>query len=169
MPPSNSKEARFRAFAVAAPELTVLSDLALPSTAAHLDSFDLRRRVGPVYDIIRHPDTRTPMTIAIFGDWGSGKTSAMRWLMGLLDVWNQENKDVDAAIRLKTVWFDPWKYDNKEDVWRGLVSEVILASLNAGQWTEESVRSTFADFGAFLGGSFIRALKLKVPGVEFSR
>ena len=28
------------------------------------------------------------------------------------------------------MWFYPWKYHKKEDVWRGLVSEVIIESID---------------------------------------
>jgi len=29
--------------------------------------------VGPLYDMLRHPRTHTPMTAAIYGDWGTGQ------------------------------------------------------------------------------------------------
>jgi predicted KAP-like P-loop ATPase len=44
------------------------------------DSFALHSRLGAVYDIIRHRNTRAPLAIAVYGDWGTGKSSAMRWL-----------------------------------------------------------------------------------------
>lgn len=59
---------------------------------AHRDSFNLSYLLGPVYDILRHPKTKTPMAIAIYGDWGTGKTTAMRWLHGLLETWNGTRK-----------------------------------------------------------------------------
>ena len=62
------------------PRLSVLSDDAITPDDLRADHFDLGLRVGPIYDIVRHPDTRTPMTIAIYGEWGAGKTSAMKWL-----------------------------------------------------------------------------------------
>lgn len=42
------------------------------------DAFAMRTRLGAVYDIIRHKNTRAPL--AVYGDWGTGKSSAMRWL-----------------------------------------------------------------------------------------
>ena len=159
-------------FAEAPPELNVLSDLALHDTDAHNEQFGLQEKIGPIYDILRHPKTRTPMAIAIYGDWGSGKTSAMRWLQSLLNHWNDhppKGKKKEPHIRVKSVWFDPWKYDKKEDVWRGLLAEVIIKSINVEDVTLGELKKAVVDFGGFLGRSFVHAvagLKLKatIPG-----
>jgi hypothetical protein len=118
----------FKKFAAGKPELTVLTDHALKPQETHRDSFNLRYRLGPVYDILRYPGTQTPMAIAVYGDWGAGKTTAMKWLHGLIDEWNKSGK-AEKKTKIRPVWFYPWKYDKKEDVWRGLIAEVILASI----------------------------------------
>src|SRR5690606_8577689 len=105
------------------PRMTVLSDQPLRSADAHLDALTLAVKLGPVYDILRHPDTRTPLAIAVYGDWGTGKTSAMRWLEGLLLEWNEHGEHGKGGSRgkvVRPVWFYPWKYHDKDDVWRGL-------------------------------------------------
>ena len=163
----DSREKDFAAFAGRKPELTILSDLALGAGEAHMDSFNLRTRIGPVYDILRHRDTRTPMAIAIYGDWGSGKTSAMWWLHELLEEWNKAAKTGDVKVR--PVWFYPWKYHTKDDVWRGLVAEVIIKSITAGDATVGRVVTAAKQFGLFLGRSFLHALssiKVEGAGVE---
>jgi predicted KAP-like P-loop ATPase len=43
-----------------------------------------------------------PVTIGVFGDWGSGKTSMMRML----------KKELDDAGHHRTVWFDAWKFSD---------------------------------------------------------
>ena len=107
------------------PELTVLTDHPLtPAKAFKADTFNFRYKLGPVYDILRHPDTKTPAAILISGGWGTGKTSAMKWLQGLLDKWNETAGSKD--IKVRPIWFYPWKYDNKDDVRRGLIAEVII-------------------------------------------
>ena len=159
------KRERHEQLALAKPMLTVLSDQALLPEEAHLDSFQLSHRLGPVYDILRHPDTRTPMAIAIYGDWGAGKTTAMRWLHGLLETWNDKG---DGRVKVRPVWFYPWKYHDREDVWRGLVAEVILASINVPRAGPKRIARAMSRFGGFLGRSFLHALtapKLKA-GVE---
>ena len=115
--------------ALEAPRFTIVSDEPLLAEESHRDSFDLTYQLGPVYDILRNPRTRTPMAIAVYGSWGTGKTTAMRWLHGLLLKWNEKGTDKER-IRLRPVWFYPWKYHDKEDVWRGLIAEVIIASID---------------------------------------
>jgi len=157
---------RHNAFAIRTPELTVLSDQALSEETPEYELFDLRFKVGPAYDIIRHPETKTPITIAIYGDWGAGKTSAMRWLDGLLATWNKEGK-AENKIKVHPVWFFPWKYHRREDVWRGLIAEVIIESIKVKNATPARVRDAVKRFGLFLGRSFVHAVantKLTVQG-----
>lgn len=63
---------------MAPPKMTILADH--PSRSEEDDFLDLESRLGVVFDILRHRQTRAPITIAIYGDWGTGKTSAMHWL-----------------------------------------------------------------------------------------
>ena len=117
--PGNLITDEYRDLAQATPRMTVLADGAIESGTTDLDSFNLPTKLAPVFDILRHPNTRTPLAIAIYGDWGSGKTSAMRWVDAMLREWKI----------VRPVWFYPWKYHDRDDVWRGLVSEVILESI----------------------------------------
>ncbi len=139
------------------PEFTVLGDAPLASKDTAADSFDLGLRVGPIYDILRHPATPTPMTIAIYGDWGAGKTSAMKWLEGQLTAWKKEGKAKDKHI-VHTCWFYPWKYHSREDVWRGLIGQIIIACLKVKQ-----VRDTRR-----IGHLLIRILMDLVSGFKVS-
>jgi predicted KAP-like P-loop ATPase len=56
-----------------------------------------------------------PLTIGVFGGWGSGKTSLMRMVQQRL---------TDAGG--KTVWFNAWKYDGKEVIWNALIQTIFL-------------------------------------------
>ena len=149
------------------PEFTVLTDQPLTpeqtEAAFEADTFDFRYKLGPLYDILRSADTKTPMAVLISGDWGTGKTSAMRWLEGLLRKWNETGpKD---RIKVRPVWFYPWKYDNKEDVRRGLIAEVIIKSIDVENISTRTVISAAKKFGMFLGKSFIHALaSIKLKG-----
>ena len=124
------------------------------------DPFKFQYKLGPVYDILRYrnpkdaQDRRTPMAILISGGWGTGKTSAMRWLDGLLKHWNQTGN----GMKVHPVWFYPWKYEKKEDVWRGLVSEVIIASIKVEDITWQRAKNAAKQFGLFLGKSFLHTL-----------
>ncbi len=43
------------------PWLSIAADHPLADDAPATDGFDLGRQVGPIYDILRHPQTKTPM------------------------------------------------------------------------------------------------------------
>jgi formylglycine-generating enzyme required for sulfatase activity len=162
MPDDDTQDAkRTKAFVARKPILAVLSDAPLDPSSPHLDRFNLFGRAGPIYDILRHKDTRTPLAIAIHGDWGSGKSSAMRWLEGLLGQWNGVLDKKSGDARVHTVWFEPWKYQTREDVWRGLIAEVLIKSISAspGEMTVPRVIKASKDFGMFLGRSFLHALR----------
>ena len=115
----------FDQFVKRPPELTILTDHPLTAAEAFdADAFNFHYKLGPVFDILRHPGTKAPMAILISGGWGTGKTSAMKWLQGLLDAWNKAGPT--GRTKVQPVWFYPWKYDNKEDVRGGLIAEVII-------------------------------------------
>lgn len=60
--------------------------------------------------------TERPLTVGVFGGWGSGKTSLMRMVQRRL---------IDAGV--KTVWFNAWKYDGKEAIWNALIQTIFFA------------------------------------------
>ena len=62
----------FEMFARRKPELTVLTDHPLTDKQTknffELDPFNFRFKLDPVFDILRHPDTKTPTAILISGE-----------------------------------------------------------------------------------------------------
>jgi hypothetical protein len=167
------------------PRITILSDhpaqdrgKGLHDTEAERladrDLLKLDTRLGTVFDVLRHKNTRCPLTVAINGPWGTGKTSAMRWLQTRLDEWNnldESKRDGHPAVR--TVWFDPWRYRSREDVWKGIIAEVILAAIRppaCGECPDRLglIREGAKKFGGFLGDDFLAVLeeweaKFKLP------
>jgi hypothetical protein len=58
----------------------------------------------------------TPMTIGVYGRWGSGKTSVMKLLKARLPTGS------------RSVWFEAWRYgSDAQTLWRALVSAVAEA------------------------------------------
>ena len=137
--------------------MTALSDHPIVPEEGWIDRFNFPSQLGTIYDIIRHPDTQTPLTVGIYGDWGTGKTSGMKWLEGMLNIWNAEGTG-NHKRRILPVWFYPWKYHSREDVWRGIVAEIVLATMGFETASPERVLFAVKRFGAFLGKSFVRAL-----------
>lgn len=170
----------FKEFVKRTPELTVLTDQPLTVEATEEtftdDPFNFRYKLGPVFDILRYrdpvpkgkgkaeqKDIRTPMAILISGGWGTGKTSAMKWLEKCLKDWNPHAGS--AGARIRPVWFYPWKYDNKEDVRRGLIAEVVINSIDVKTASTQTVINAAKQFGLFLGKSFLHVLaSIKLKG-----
>lgn len=150
-------------FQVAPPRMTILSDHPSRSAQHSPDLLALEGRLASVFDILRHRNTECPVTVAIYGDWGTGKTSAMRWLETQLCAWNKlPTKDRDGHPMVHPVWFDPWRYHTREDVWRGIIAEVVLSLFKVKAIKRENflpqLRLAAKRFGAFLGRGFLHAL-----------
>jgi hypothetical protein len=170
-PPSATPSAE--TLAVIPPVMTILSDHPILRDASELanstdredDAFELDSRLGAVYDIIRHKNTRAPLAVGIFGDWGTGKSSAMRWLANQLDTWSKDGVERKGHCRCRTVWFEPWKYQTRDEVWRGLIAEVVINSIDPKKATVATVVSAAKKFGGALGRWFIHAVSsLEVSG-----
>lgn len=142
------------------PQINIIGDASLLADNPDADQFELHYRLGPVYDVIRHPHTVLPLAIAVYGDWGAGKTSAMKWLEGLLRKWNATAASSSTGqFIIRPVWFCPWKYHTREDVWRGMIAEVVLATLSNHASSLDTIKSAVAKFGRFLGRTFLQAIK----------
>jgi formylglycine-generating enzyme required for sulfatase activity/energy-coupling factor transporter ATP-binding protein EcfA2 len=70
-----------------------------------------------LYDVVT--EAETPLTVGVFGPWGSGKTSLMRMLRHQL-----EQEKLDSR---RTVWFTAWKYDRQDALWRSFILRVLDA------------------------------------------
>jgi hypothetical protein len=66
--------------------------------------------------LIGAKNTKTPLTLGIFGSWGSGKTTLMRMIE------NELQKGQFVLIR-----FDAWKYYKEDSLWRALLLRVLDA------------------------------------------
>ena len=73
---------------------------------------------------IRNPQTEPPVTIAITGAWGSGKTSLMNILRDLL-------RDHDA----RPVWFNAWHHQKEEHLLAALIENIRQQAVpSIGTW-----------------------------------
>jgi formylglycine-generating enzyme required for sulfatase activity len=88
------------------------------------DGLDFQPYVRTLADICR--TASTPLTIGIFGTWGSGKTSLMRMI------------DKKLPSNFIVVWFDAWKYDQQETLWRAFMLTVLSALRQASKSDQSS-------------------------------
>lgn len=81
------------------------------------DSLDFVPYVEALADILTDPNTCTPLTMGIFGTWGAGKTSLMKMLQARVG----GGEGQTATGHHRTVWFNAWKYNQEEALWRALL------------------------------------------------
>lgn len=69
--------------------------------------------INPLATLIA--EKRAPLTIGIYGEWGSGKTSFLNLL----------KERLETCHGIKTIWFDAWKYDKKDNLWAALIQTIL--------------------------------------------
>ncbi|HEY4722297.1 MAG TPA: P-loop NTPase fold protein, partial [Anaerolineae bacterium] len=110
---------------------------------------------GVLAEIIREADT--PLTLGVFGPWGSGKTSLMRLIKDTLD--NDAN-----APNFKTLWFDAWTFDREDALWRAVILLVLKELRKEIPETEKDALKKLGDLESSLYHDVDRS---EVGGVTF--
>lgn len=73
--------------------------------------------------IVNATGKSTPLTIGVYGEWGSGKTSFL--------------KMIDEALQkqdIHPVWFNAWRYDQEENLWSALIQTILDQARITGRW-----------------------------------
>jgi hypothetical protein len=82
-------------------------------------------------DLIDHPDTDTPLTIAISAEWGAGKTSLARMVERRLRARPRVRRDPPHI----TCWFNAWMHDDAPHLGAAFAAEVAKqANLHRPTW-----------------------------------
>ncbi|MBI3538348.1 MAG: SUMF1/EgtB/PvdO family nonheme iron enzyme, partial [Chloroflexi bacterium] len=92
----------------------------LSDSAAQSDALDFDPYTQTLLDIVRDPHTQGPLTIGLFGAWGSGKTSLMNFVHNDL-----ADARKNSGRTFRRAWFDAWKYEKEDALWRALLLRVI--------------------------------------------
>ncbi|WP_225094765.1 P-loop NTPase fold protein [Streptomyces sp. CoH27] len=99
-----------------------------PVTSPEGDSFHF----GPYVDVLHaavEQATPLPLTVGVFGSWGAGKSSFLR-------LWERRFE----AGKTRTIWFNPWKYDRKVEVWAALLHTILAEMEQEETLKEKAVR-----------------------------
>lgn len=75
--------------------------------------------------------TESPITIGIFGGWGTGKTSLMQLM----------KSELDNSERVKTVWFNAWEYSDLMEVRSALVYQIITELVETDEERLEHIKN----------------------------
>ena len=83
--------------------------------------FNFKAYTDAISAIILYKRNATPFSIAINGRWGCGKTTLMKTLRETLG--SESGKGNNRKV--KTVWFDAWKYSETDSMLAALVLEIL--------------------------------------------
>lgn len=83
----------------------------------HLDCLGYTAYVEVLANICTHKDL-APLTLGVFGPWGSGKTSLMEMLRRHIEATKGEKKR-------KTLWFNAWMYEGREETQSALIHSLL--------------------------------------------
>jgi formylglycine-generating enzyme required for sulfatase activity len=81
-------------------------------SATDVDALDFAPYADTLAEIAQ--TASTPITVGVFGSWGSGKTSLMMMVKKTL-----------GTQPMICSWFDAWKYDKEETLWRAFLLSVL--------------------------------------------
>ena len=95
-----------------------------------LDNLDRRTLVRTISEVVAKDGA--PMVLGLHGDWGSGKTSALRAMRFHLTGENPNSETIDGQdiaeglfrAHVVTVWFEAWRYQNEPSPIVALIQEM---------------------------------------------
>ena len=84
------------------------------------DLLDMNQHALALANYIRAQEKQLPFTVGIFGEWGEGKTTMVRFLEHhLSEIKKAESKP------LKFVTFSAWPFTTSEKLWRALILKIV--------------------------------------------
>lgn len=119
---------------------TIKQSMRIPSQVlddqpAHKDYLDFKSYAQVISDLIIQENTKTPLTIGVFGRWGMGKTTLLQLL----------EKELSQQ-GLVTIWFNAWQYSNEDELWAAFLQSM----LNKIQHSMGPIRLPFFKLGLLL-------------------
>lgn len=85
-----------------------------PAIARHTDHLNRWPLAREIVSIAITGPSDWSVRVGIYGEWGTGKTSVLKFITQIAEK--------DGHI---VVWFDPWEYSSRSDLWRAFVSTVF--------------------------------------------
>lgn len=122
-------------------------------------AFNFNEYASALAEMIATKTNNTPFTMGISGKWGSGKTTLMKEIEKKLQ---NDLKDKDNDFRkIKTVWFDAWKYKEEDQILAALMQVIIQKIKEDSSFPEKAKKTLFKKAKSLLS----RLDLLKMAGV----
>jgi KAP family P-loop domain len=92
------------------------------------DLLGFKRFADPLAQVIsmdfsHNLDGGTQITIGVYGEWGSGKTSFLKMVDDIL-----RKESIDP------IWFNAWKYDKEDNLWAALIQTILDQATVRKKW-----------------------------------
>jgi hypothetical protein len=110
------------------PDRRLIAALDPDTGGRRIDSMNIDRHVDSFARVIASRSLMPPLSIGLFGDWGSGKTFFMERLEERIDALAQEGR-ADSSLywpKICQIKFNAWHYA-ETDLWASLVSKIFDA------------------------------------------
>jgi hypothetical protein len=102
-----------------------------------------------IYQIANSAPKNWSLRIGVFGDWGEGKTSVLKFI--------ERMAKADDNI---VAWFNPWEVQDRESLWADFATSVYAALEEAGVCLSTAFKQRVRAIARNLGGSFEEAAKV---------
>ena len=116
------------------------------------DSFQFKPFVETFVSLAMTRGNKTPFTVVVDGQWGSGKTTLMKMTLSILDkekvAFSEEDKKLFRPC--KTFWFNAWKYSSDDSLLAALLM-VMFKGMEKDSNFWEAVK-TKIDGESFMAG-----------------
>ena len=92
----------------------------IPDQPSKTDYLDFDPYVNALVDLILSPNTQTPLTLSIFGSWGSGKSTLMQLMEQVAG-----KRRVTQAPRLELLWMNVWQLSQHGEGWKAFLQSLF--------------------------------------------
>src|SRR5512138_2313549 len=108
-------------------------------TPTTIDLLGFESLVKVLWHVVR--DVQPPFTIGVFSKWGFGKTTLMTMVQ----------QRIKAESNIKTLWINPWRYNEKELIWKALIAELYTEIAQDDKITVEFLKQAVEKVTNFAG------------------
>lgn len=99
--------------------------------------------------------SKNSLVIALYGPWGSGKTSVLNMIDQILS--NEKN--------LRVLNFDPWYFNSQEQLIQTFLYNILGEAVKAASKDQSSIKQNLDLYGISIASAFSVSPKLEIAGV----